>query len=116
MRAYKPNTPFNVPLQLLIPEIYEDSLGVRKKKYTPNGQTFYGSFRTFGGTDTVVDGVLSVQNTAVIETWFNPSIKSNCEILVIPTGVTYDIIGNPENIDMRNQYMKIRVIATKGGA
>ena len=75
----------------------------------------YCSFRTFGGTEKVVNGVLSVENTAVIETWYRPDIKSDC-ILRDLNGVDYEILGTPENLNVRNQFMRIKIRAIQGGA
>ena len=115
--GYRPSAPFNVPLKLLIPS-NSDVIGVNKKTFPDinNGILIFGSFRTFGGTDTQSNGLLTVENTAVIETWYRPDIKSNCRIAVIDTGDIYEILGSPENINMQNQYLKIRVRGIKGGA
>ena len=117
MKSYRPSAPFNVPLKLLIPS-YSDSYGVPTTTFpsVENGTLIYGSFKTFGGTDTDSNGILSVENTAVIETWYRPDIKSNCKIAVLQTGEIYDVLGEPENIELRNQYLRIRVRQVKGGS
>ena len=120
MRGYKPSTPFNVPLMLLIPT-YSDSsddseYGGATQKYSENGEIIYGSFRSFGGTDTTVNGILTVEDTATIETWFDPRITSDCRIKVVSTGRVYDILGEPENINMQNQYLKFKVAGVHGVA
>jgi len=117
MADFKLSAPLNVPLMLLIPT-YSKSYGVDSKTY-PNidkGVLIYGSFRTFGGTERDVNGVYSIENTATIETWFRPDIKSNCRIGVPQTGAIYDILGEPENIGLRNQYLRFKVTEVKGGA
>ena len=111
---YKPYVPFNVPMFLFIPEIVTTK-GSTKKIYPENGILIYCSFRTFGGTEKVVNGVLSVENTAVIETWYRPDIKSDC-ILRDLNGVDYEILGTPENLNVRNQFMRIKIRAVQGGA
>lgn len=115
---YKPSTPFNVPLLLLNPVGVTKNYGVTKKKYPEpqSGMLFYGSFRTFGGTEREINGVFSVLNTAVIETWYRPDIKADSRVYVPQTGELYEIIGTPENIGMRNQYLKFKVSEAKGGA
>ena len=80
------------------------------------GILIYGSFKTFGGTDRVVDGLYSVEKTAVIETWYRPDITSDCRIGVLQTGEIYEILGEPENINLRNQYLRLKVKQIKGGA
>lgn len=117
MAQFKLAGPLNVALMLLIPT-YSNSLGVPTKTY-PNiedGIQIFGNFKTYGGTERDVDGIYSVENTAIIETWFRPDIGSNCRIGVLQTGEIYDILGEPENINMRNQYLRFKVIQVKGGA
>lgn len=116
--AYKPQLPFSVPMVLLEPT-YTTVNGVRKKTFpdVEDGILIYGTFKTYGGTDRDVNGVYSVEDTANIETWFRPEIKSGCRIALAnnPTAV-YDILGEPENIEMRNQYLVFKVSRIKGGA
>ena len=112
--SYKINSPLNVPLKLLIPT-YVNKLGVEQKVYPEDGILIFGSFRTFGGTERNVNGLYSVENTATVETWYRPDIKSNCRIK-LENGKIYDILGEPENINMRNQYLRLKLIEVKGGA
>ena len=115
-RSYKPKTPFNVPILLLIPT---DTVkkGVKVKDFDEeNAPQIFGSFRTFGGTEAVSDGVLSVIDTAIIETWYRPDITSACQIKLQLTGEKYEIVGTPENIDMRNQFLVIKVRHIGGNA
>ena len=105
MAGFKLSAPLNVPLMLLLPR-YTNSVGVDVKTY-PN----------------IKDGVLTNvttfpynNNSATVETWFRPDIKSNCRIGVPQTGAVYDILGEPENIEMRNQYLRLKLIEVKGGA
>lgn len=112
--SYKPNTPFNVPLFLLIPTT-QTVKGSPKKVYPSQGIMFFGSFRTFGGTEHTENGLLAVENTAVVETWYRPDIKADCRVRDID-GTDYEILGTPENIGMRNQFLKFKIRAVKGGA
>lgn len=113
MATYKPNTPYNVPVTLLTPTT-KTVKGVLKKVYPETGETVFCSARTFGGTEKLVNGVIVVDNTATVETWYRPDIKADCRFLI--DGIPYEILGTPENINMRNQYMNVKVRAIKGGA
>nr|DAV36540.1 MAG TPA: PORTAL PROTEIN, 15 PROTEIN, HEAD PROTEIN, TAILED BACTERIOPHAGE, SIPHOVIRIDAE.6A [Caudoviricetes sp.] len=113
MANYRPNVPFNVPMFLFAPKI-EVIKGVAKKIYPDNGDLIYCSFRTFGGTESKSNGVLVVEDTAIIETWYRPDIKSDC-ILKNENGDSYEILGTPENINMRNQIMKFKIRKVSGG-
>lgn len=112
---YRTTNLFNVPMLLYAPT-YSTVNGVRKKSYPQDGTLFFGSFKTYGGTETNVNGVLSVEDTATVETWFMPEIKSDCRIEIANTGAAYEIIGEPENIELRNQFLKFKVRRVKGGA
>ena len=114
MKAFKPSTPYNVPLMLLKPVYTDSKYGGKDQKYPETGRVIYGSFKTFGGTDTTVNGVLSVENTATVETWYDPEITSDCRIKVMQTGAVYDILGTPENINMQNQHLQFKVVGVKG--
>lgn len=114
---YRPNAIFSTPLVLLIPT-YTTVQGVKKKTYPTleNGILFNGSFKSFGGTDRDVNGIYAVEDTASIETWFMPEITSECRIAIAGTNATYEILGEPENIEMRNQFIRIKVSRVKGRA
>lgn len=114
--AWRPVTPFNVPMVLLVPET-TDAYGVLTKSYPriADGATIFGSFRSFGGTDVTENGVYSVEDTATVDTWYRPDIKSDCRIAVAETGDVYEILGSPEDIEMRHQYMQIKLRRIAGG-
>ena len=76
----------------------------------------YGSFRSFGGTEITSNGAYTVEDTATIETWYRPDIKSDCRlVLADDTSAVYEIVGTPEDIEMRHQFLHIRVRRVKGG-
>ena len=113
MKEYKPQTPFLVPAKYFNPvEILKR--GVVVKDYETTGHTFYCSFRTFGGTETNVNGVIVVENTATIETWYTANIKAYTQIEI--DGVRYELLTTPENIAMRNKWLRFKVRAIHGGA
>lgn len=111
---YRPNSPFTVPMFLLIPTA-TTAKGSTKNTYPETGLRINCSFRTFGGTEKTVDGVITVENTAVIETWYRPDIKSNCELEDVD-GLRYEILGTPEDIEQRHQFLRFKIRAIKGGA
>lgn len=117
-RRFKPNAPFDVAMKLLIPTETKVK-GVVKKTFTDPSKVedvFFGSFKTFGGTENFSNEVYTVFNTANIETWFNPAITSDCQIYICETGETYEVISEPENIDMRHQFMSFKVQKIGGKA
>lgn len=108
-RRYKPATPFNVPMRLLVPTTTRVK-GVSKKVLTEPEQSllFYGSFRTFGGTETTENDIYTVVDTATIDTWYRPEITAECQIYICETGATYEIMATPEDVEMRHQFLQIR--------
>lgn len=115
MADFKPSFPFSTPIELLIPT-YTKKKGVPVKEFPQTGIRLNCSFKTYGGTETTTNDLYTVIDTAIIETWYRPDIKADCRIKLWATGQVYEIIGNPENIDMRNQFVKIKVRAVEGGA
>ena len=117
MAAFKPTAAFTVALMLLTPT-YSKVQGVTKKSFPAleEGVLFYGNFKTYGGTERDVNGVFGIEDTAVIETFYRPDIKSDCRIGVPATGAIYEVFGEPENINLRNQFLKFKVKRVKGGA
>lgn len=113
--AYKPALPYTVAAELLIPT-YSIEKGVKVKTFPETGARLNVSMKTYGGTETDVNGAFSIRDTANIETWYRPDIKADCRLKILQTGKVYEIIGSPENIDMRNQFMKFKVEAIEGGA
>lgn len=116
IKAYRPPM-YDRPLFLLIPTT-ETVLGVYKKKFPDpkHGLLFFGSFKTYGGTEVAVNGVYSVEDTANIETWFRPDITSGARIFVPDNNGIYEVIGEPENLNLRGQRMKFKVKRVKGDA
>lgn len=120
-RSYKPTVPFNVAMKLLVPTSVSVQ-GVLKKKYpkpedvSDKDGLFYASFRTFGGVENVQDGVYTLINTATIDTWYRPDIKADCHVYICETDQTYEIISDPEDINMRHQYLQFKVKKVGGKA
>lgn len=113
MREFKPSLPYSTPFFLIKTVDTDRVKGVLKKKREKETKTRYCSFKTFGGTEVEKNGTIAVENTATIETWYTPDIKEKDAIEI--GGVTYEILGTPENINMRNQFMQFKVKAVKGG-
>ncbi len=117
MTAFKPSAPFTAAMKLLQPT-YSKVKGVETKEFPApeNGLLFYGNFKTYGGTEQTVNGVYSIIDTAEVETWFRPDIKSDCRVYVPDNNGIYEVMSEPENINLRNQFLKFKVRRVKGGA
>ncbi len=92
------------------------TLGVSVKTYADVAGVVMVNWKSFGGTETTSNGVLSVEDTAQITCWYRPDIRSDCRLVRLSDGAVYEIMGEPENIEMRNQFLKFKVRRVKGGA
>ena len=109
---YHQTEPFNYKLTLCTPTTRK-VVGVVQKEFTEVGEIFC-SFKTFGGTETTVNGVFSIMDTADVTTWYRPDITSGCRL--IDGADIYEVIGTPEDIEKRHQYMKLKIRRITGGA
>lgn len=114
---YRPNEAAQMatPIKIQRP-INKSAYGVNTKTFEDVDGIVMVNFKTFGGTEKVVDGILSIEDTALITCWFNPEIKSNCRIVRLTDNATFDILGEPEDIEQRHQFLKFKVLRVKGGA
>lgn len=122
MSNYRPQIDNPIPLILLVPT-YVSKYGVDKPKYPTieeaildNNNLFFGSFKSYGGTEREINGIFSIEDTANIVTWYRPDIKANCRIAIAQNSNIYEIINEPENVNMRNQFLKFKVKRIKGGS
>ena len=116
---YKRAGDYFVPMKLLIPK--EDKYN-GKVTYTypsieeaPEENIFFGNFKTFGGTETTVNGIVTIVDTANIETFYRPDIGRHCRIALLETEELYEILGDPEDIERRHQILKFKVKKIVGG-
>lgn len=113
---FHPSTPYTTRLFVLTPEIRKVA-GARAKVPTDlsTGFPINCSFKTYGGTETTVDGIYAIEDTATVETWYRPDIKSGCVLAFPETGAFYEIVGEPEDVNQRHQFMRLKVKRFKGG-
>lgn len=111
--SYRPSEPFTTPVYLFNPT-YETVKGVTVKKYPETGELIMCSFKTYGGTESTVNDQLTVIDTANIETWYRPDITSGSQIRL--GAKVYEVMGEPEDIEQRHQFLKFKVRGVKGGA
>lgn len=122
MPSYRPELNDTIPLVLLKPT-HKTTSGVTTKVF-PNvdealkdeSNLFFGTFKTYGGTERDVNGVYSIEDTANIETWYRDDIKSDCRIARANDKVVFDIINDPEDINQRHQFLIFKVRRVKGNA
>ena len=102
-------------MRLQLPTI-ENAYGVGTKVWRDSSLVIQCNFKSYGGTERIVNDVLSVEDTAQIVCWFHPDIKSDCRLVRLTDNAVFEILGEPENIEMRNQFLKFKIRRIKGGA
>lgn len=114
---YRPSeaAQMTTPMRLQLPKTVTE-YGVSKKVYTDAEGIVWCNFKTFGGTEKVSNDMLTVEDTAQIVCWFRPDIDGDCRIVRLSDGAVFEILGSPENIEMRNQFLKFKIRRIKGGA
>lgn len=90
--------------------------GVRTNTYTDDSAVIFANFKTYGGTEKLVDGMIEVEETAEIVCWYRPDITSGCRVKRAQDNAVFAILGDPEDIEYRHQYLKFKVRRVKGGA
>lgn len=109
--SYRPSEPFST-VALLFNPIYETVKGVTVKKWVNVG-VINCSFKTYGGTETTINDQIAVVDTANVETWYRPDITSASMIKL--GAKSYEVMGEPEDIEQRHQFLKFKVRGVKGG-
>lgn len=105
-----------VPMMLMIVEGYEKIKGVSQPTGYVDKCIISCSFKTYGGTEKDINGRYVIEDTANIVTWYRPDIASDCKLRRMMDGAIFEIINEPENIDMKNQFLKFKVKRLKGKA
>lgn len=103
---------------------YENINGINKRVFTRetdgNGKPVvrFCNFSTYGGSEYQNNGVYVVDDTAQIITWYDPVISAGGAIKLCEdaTDDLFEILGQPENIEQRNQELTFKVRRYKGGA
>lgn len=83
------------------------------KTYTEVG-TVRGKFKQKGTAETNANGLTVINEKTTFITWYKADFKA-ADILTIG-GVDFEIVGNPENVEMRNRYAVLTLERISGGA
>ena len=83
------------------------------KTHTEVG-TVRGKFKQKGTAETNANGLTVINEKTTFITWFKADFAA-ADILTIG-GVDYEILGNPENVEMRSRYSVITLERIGGGA
>lgn len=103
------------PMQLQQPESSRVN-GVLVKSYKDIPGAIMVNFSSYGGTEREANGALAIEDTAQITTWYRPDIKASCRLKRLTDGAVFEILGEPENIEMRNMFLTFKIRRVSGGA
>ena len=95
-------------MRLLIPT-WKTVNGVDKKDYPTDGPLFFANFKSYGGTEKIVNDVFVIEDTWTIDTWYNPDFGKGDRIRFLDDGSVFEVLASPENINRRGQYMRFKV-------
>lgn len=110
-KAAQMTTPFSV---LVATETKTN--GILKKTYSEKNGAFFANVSSYGGTERQNNGVTVIDDTAVLITYFRPDITAENRLRRLTDGAVFEIFGTPENIENRNQYLKVKIKRVRGGA
>ena len=111
-KQYLPQLPFNVPALHLKRSVKKVN-GVNQEKFI-EGDTFFCSAKSYGGTEKVVNGVYVIEDTWNIDTWYTPAITKGDRVRFLDDNTEFEILASPENINRRGQFIRFKVGAIGG--
>lgn len=112
--AYKPKRTFNTTFMVLNPTVSKVNNRIVKNYPEQSDLLINASYVTFGGSELIVNNVISVVDTGTIETWYRPDITADSRLYCVANRKTYEVMGDVENIEMRNQFLKFKVKSVAG--
>lgn len=102
------------PCMLLIPGEAVKINGVDVLPWPTEGPVIFANVKSYGGTERVQNDLYVIEDTLTLTTWYRPDIAANCRVRILPSGALYEIINEPENWDMRNQFLVCKLRRVKG--
>lgn len=112
------NISMSTPAKLItVLEVTASTGNTRKKQYVnpDDADTIIVGVKTFGGTEKIVNDRLVLEDTATVITWYRPDITAGCRLLFLDDNSLWEIIGRPEDIDRRHQYLIIKCRSVSAG-
>ena len=102
--------------------VNKNSYGVNTKTWEDVAGVIMANFKSFGGTEREVNGVIVWEDTGQFVCFYRPDITAGCRLVILdgnentPNPSAYEIQGKPENIELRNQFLKFKGLCRGGGA
>lgn len=112
-KEYQPNLPFDVPALHLKRQMIKVN-GVNQPTFVEANDIFFLSAKSYGGTEKVVNGVTVIEDTWIVDSFYNPEFKKGDRIRFLDDNTEFEILASPENINRRGQYMRFKVLQIGG--
>ena len=89
--------------------------GVETKIWPQDGnKIFFANLKSYGGTERKANDLWIIEDTMTLTCWYRPDITSACRVKIMQNRAIYEIIGEPENWEMRNQFLVCKLKRVKG--
>jgi len=106
---YAPNLEFNTPVRVLR-RVETIINGAPKISWTPVDHIAFCSFKAFHGSESLRAGAVGVLDGGTVTMWYDPLITAKDRLKINDdTNLQYEIINAPENVEMRNEYLILKV-------
>lgn len=73
-----------------------------------------GKFKQKGSHELTANGLTVVSNETTYTTWWKDDFKAGDRLVI--GGLTYEVYGQPENVEMRGRYAVLHLKRLEGGA
>lgn len=87
-----------------------------KRGYKETDRVMFCNFSTYNSTEIEVNGLLTVEENTIATMWYDPEISASCRIKRLTDCAIFEIVGEPENVEMRNMFCIAKVRRVRGGA
>lgn len=92
----------------------EELINGRSIKTLQEKGAIRGKFKQKGSSDIDANGLFVVNTSTTFITWWKSNFEAK-DVLTIG-GIDYEIVGEPENVEMRNRYAILTLSKISGGA
>ncbi len=99
---------------LLVPSLGPKVRGTQTYDWPQDGPIFFANLKSYGGTERMANDLWVIEDTLMLTTWYRPDITANRRVQIMQTGAIYEIINEPENWELRNQFLVCKLKRVKG--
>jgi len=111
---YKPANIREFVTAATLNKVVEVEVNGRITKQKQTVKTLRGKFKQKGTVEINANGLTVINDRTSFTTWYSNDIEAH-DILTI-NGADYQIIGTPENVEMRGRYIILTLDKISGGA